>query len=202
MLEIYNATFKWRQNSRSHYLLNLWWLGYSLDFLRWLQGTKTELSETKAWWVFFNHDPDYFFCSLTTIMTCLWFQTAFLELTDCSVWLMLTHTLLMAWYHYAVEAHLWSCSAGPQCSRIWSSSSRRQRFTGLSGWGLHKYRPADVCGPETRAASCTAWPKHRVELSWGRLEESIKKYTQTLRLNRIKKKFCLHVSVFIHCDLT
>lgn len=85
-----------------------------------------------------------------------------------------------------MEAHRWSCSAGPQYSSMWSSSSRGQSSPGLRSWRLHKRRLADVRGPETRAAPWTAWPKHWVGLSWGRLEASIKKYAQKFKLRMDK----------------
>lgn len=84
--------------------------------------------------------------------------------------------------HSGVETHLWSCPAGFQCSR--SGRSKGQRLTDLSGWRLHKYRLADVCGRQARAASCTARPKQWVGLSWGRLEVSVKQYRYDLQVKK------------------
>lgn len=68
------------------------------------------------------------------------------------------------------QTDLWSCSAGLQrCSR---RSGREQRFAGLGSRRLHKYRLADVCGAQPRAASCAAWLKQGVGLSRGRLKAS------------------------------
>lgn len=99
---------------------------------------------------------------------------------------------VIIWLHSCAEAHLWSCSAGLQRPSIWSGRSSGQRFTGLSGWRLHKYRLTDLCGPKARAASCTARPKQWVGLSCGRLETSIKKYRQKLRLKLDKKNSFLY----------
>lgn len=77
------------------------------------------------------------------------------------------------------QTDLWSCSAGLQrCSR---RSGREQRFAGLGSRRLHKYRLADVCGAESGAASCAAWLKQRVGLSWGRLKASAERYTGELK---------------------
>lgn len=95
----------------------------------------------------------------------------------------------MIGWHSGAGTRLWRCPAGPQSSCMRAGHCRCQGLAGLSGWRLHKYRLADLRGPDTRTTSCTARPKHGVRLSWGRSETSKKiKHTRSAIIHGVRCK--------------